>query len=347
MRILAFLIATSAWGQITSIPGLVNPSGGAIGGASAVATGQVLYGTGAGVAGSKNTFVFDPAVDRLNFGSAVRANGQVLNMYELGNIRYGIGVATSALRFYNPGSGNQTVFGTVSTADGSTFTEQMRLVGGTGNLLLNTTTDDGTNRLQVAGSIRAHDLNILDPTATLGATLVNVGWNGTDTSATTTQLVVRAGTVQGSTNLQTWQNAAGGTLANVDSGGNIFGNQVLNVADTARITGTGLGLASNRLFGFSSTTSSGGAADASLSRAGINVIQVGDGGANSNGRVWATAFRAVGVTVAELPPAAGNAGMRATVTNANATTIGTTVAGGGSNTVLVWSNGTNWRIYAN
>jgi hypothetical protein len=57
--------------------------------------------------------------------------------------------------------------------------------------------------------------------------------------------------------------------------------------------------------------------------------------------------RAVGVTVANLPPASGNTGMRATVTDANATTIGTTVAGGGANTVLVWSNGTNWRIYAN
>jgi hypothetical protein len=39
--------------------------------------------------------------------------------------------------------------------------------------------------------------------------------------------------------------------------------------------------------------------------------------------------------------------MIATVTDATVTTIGTTVAGGGGNTVLVWSNGTNWRIYAN
>jgi len=49
---------------------------------------------------------------------------------------------------------------------------------------------------------------------------------------------------------------------------------------------------------------------------------------------------------AHLPAAAGNTGMMATVTDASATTIGTTVAGGGANTVLVWSNGSNWRIFA-
>jgi len=59
-------------------------------------------------------------------------------------------------------------------------------------------------------------------------------------------------------------------------------------------------------------------------------------------------YRFIGVTVASLPAAAaGNAGAIAYVTDANATTIGTTVAGGGANTVLVWSNGTDWRIYAN
>jgi hypothetical protein len=89
------------------------------------------------------------------------------------------------------------------------------------------------------------------------------------------------------------------------------------------------------------------AADTSLSRASANTLRVGDGGSNTNGLVYLKGVRPVGSTVANLPTASGNTGMLATVTDATVTTIGTTVAGGGGNTVLVWSNGTNWRIYAN
>ena len=56
--------------------------------------------------------------------------------------------------------------------------------------------------------------------------------------------------------------------------------------------------------------------------------------------------RIPGVTlVASLPSAATvGAGARAMVTNANATTFHSVVAGGGSNVVPVFSDGTNWRI---
>lgn len=51
------------------------------------------------------------------------------------------------------------------------------------------------------------------------------------------------------------------------------------------------------------------------------------------------------VTVATLPAAAaGYAGFRAFVTDANATTFASIVAGGGSNGVPVYCDGTNWRI---
>ena len=50
-------------------------------------------------------------------------------------------------------------------------------------------------------------------------------------------------------------------------------------------------------------------------------------------------------TVAGLPSAAtAGAGARAMVTNANATTFNSIVAGGGANIVPVFSDGTNWRI---
>lgn len=50
-----------------------------------------------------------------------------------------------------------------------------------------------------------------------------------------------------------------------------------------------------------------------------------------------------GVPVASLP-AAGIPGRLAVVTDANATTWGSTVSGGGANTVLAWDNGSNWTI---
>lgn len=49
-------------------------------------------------------------------------------------------------------------------------------------------------------------------------------------------------------------------------------------------------------------------------------------------------------TVAQLPPAAANTGVRYLVTNATVTTFASTVAGGGANIVPVVSNGTNWVI---
>lgn len=51
------------------------------------------------------------------------------------------------------------------------------------------------------------------------------------------------------------------------------------------------------------------------------------------------------VTVANLPVAStAGSGTRAFVTDANATTFNSVVAGGGANGVPVFSDGTNWRI---
>jgi hypothetical protein len=50
-------------------------------------------------------------------------------------------------------------------------------------------------------------------------------------------------------------------------------------------------------------------------------------------------------TVATLPSAATSGmGARAFVSDANATTFASTVAGGGANAVPVYSDGTNWKI---
>jgi len=60
-----------------------------------------------------------------------------------------------------------------------------------------------------------------------------------------------------------------------------------------------------------------------------------------------TAYGAINVgtyTVATLPSASANAGALAQVTDSSVTTNGSTVAGGGSNRVIVFSNGTNWDV---
>jgi hypothetical protein len=50
-------------------------------------------------------------------------------------------------------------------------------------------------------------------------------------------------------------------------------------------------------------------------------------------------------TVATLPPAStSNLGTRTFVSDSNTTTFGATVAGGGTNTVPVYSNGTSWKV---
>jgi hypothetical protein len=66
---------------------------------------------------------------------------------------------------------------------------------------------------------------------------------------------------------------------------------------------------------------------------------------NSSGSFVLSCPLSLGVyTVGTLPSASARAGHFAQVTDSNSTTNGSTVAGGGSNRVPVFSNGTNWII---
>ena len=49
-------------------------------------------------------------------------------------------------------------------------------------------------------------------------------------------------------------------------------------------------------------------------------------------------------TFAQLPNAVGNTGARAFITDGSTATFGATIAGGGSNFVPVYSNGTVWKV---
>lgn len=92
--------------------------------------------------------------------------------------------------------------------------------------------------------------------------------------------------------------------------------------------------------GFTGATKSTGFPDAVLARQAAAVVKVTDAAGTGAGYI-----RTQGVTVASLPSAAtaGN-GARGFVTDATATTFLSIVVGGGSNSVPVVSDGTNWLI---
>jgi hypothetical protein len=493
-------------------------------GASSVASGQVLYGTAAGVAGSEANLFWDAANDRLGVGTNTPADLAQFQSASGAQARLTIVAGATAqspgLQLGWPGNTNAGIIrvdlaganggdlSIWSKATGSSVSEKVRVFG-SGNVAIGTTTDDGANRLQVAGSVAVggavanNSITITrtganpsslqvgafsdKPTIifngtnglafeTFTTTLMNLSTAGTLTlrneTATTgvTQFIVRAGAGQSTTNLLTVQNSAGTALAGITGAGSFFTGNNANATGDSLIDANGLRFGSTVLVRWSNNLPVN-AADISLSRASANTLQVGDGGSNANGGLFASSIgvgvtpsiaanvnqviiragsaqsttnlttwqnssgtaqsrvnvnggvesavflavasstsftgyrlvlgtaqleigsavglnfsssteatatkdaglarnaagvveinsgtagtfrdlylrgvRPVGSTVANLPTASGNTGMMATVTDATVTTIGTTVAGGGGNTVLVWSNGTNWRIYAN
>jgi hypothetical protein len=88
-----------------------------------------------------------------------------------------------------------------------------------------------------------------------------------------------------------------------------------------------------------------GSYDVNISRTSAGVLQIGSSSVNTSGSLILTWVRTVATTVSSLPSAAtAGAGARSFVTDANATTFLSTVAGGGSNKVPVVSDGTNWLI---
>lgn len=82
--------------------------------------------------------------------------------------------------------------------------------------------------------------------------------------------------------------------------------------------------------------------DANLS--GEEVFSVWEGNVTASRKITVPVLVNTTKTVATLPSAASSTGARAFVTDATATTFASVVAGGGSNGVPVYSDGTNWRV---
>ena len=68
------------------------------------------------------------------------------------------------------------------------------------------------------------------------------------------------------------------------------------------------------------------------------------GGTAVGNKINYRTFADGGVLVSALPSASTVPGAIEVVTDATVTTAGTTVVGGGANRVLVFSNGTAWKI---
>jgi hypothetical protein len=232
--------------------------------------------------------------------------------------------------FATAGNSNMGMFrATSNTLGWSTIgSEKMRLTG-VGNLLIGTTTDSNF-KLDVATSGSAGTARFYDQTATTGVTKV----------------VVRAGAGQSTSNLQEWQSSAGAVSAQVNSTGGFLGSEF----EVSSVWNAGSSLQRMRdtyRINWSSTSLYSGTADIGLTRNTAGVLEVNSGTAGTYRDLILRRSQHNGVTVADLPvAAAGNAGSIQYVTDANATTIGSTVAGGGANKVMVWSDGAAWKIFA-
>jgi hypothetical protein len=312
---------------------------GAIGGAGNIASGQVLYGTAAGVAGSSTALTWNGSTLQLTGATFGQLQSQVGDLFVTNNAAAG---------------------NVIFRANG---VEGFRLASTSRNLLLGTTTDDGTNRLQVAGSgvfstlagagggsngslnivaggttttgytewrvpgtrqayfgsntLASQVIGLYIENATSGLLVqntstsrtaiqtwqsgtVNIGQFAADGTFTvrnetpttgTTQLIVRAGAGQSTTNLMTWQNNVGTAVAGISGEGSFFTGNNANATGDSLIDANGLRFGSTVLARWSNNLPVN-AADVSLSRGGVNVFQVGDGGSNANGIVSAASYRA-------------------------------------------------------
>lgn len=270
---------------VTASTGLSDSADIVRGGAALTTTGSVPFVTSAGALGQSANLFWDNANGRLGVGT--NAPQRPAHIRNAGGLR--IDTASSGFDLTNTNTGEWQITAVNSISRfgilGSLWTHSA-----TGNVALGTTTDLGYG-LHAANKGTNGNLLVFDPTGTTG----------------TTKAVFVAGQGQSGNILEVrGYNATPGSgtlLASIDSIGRytIFGGGASltlvgnNGYGSPTITTTGGNLAMP-LFGFSWA----GALDLSLSRASANTLQVGDGGANSNGDLAYREWRGTARTFANL-----------------------------------------------
>jgi hypothetical protein len=151
-------------------------------------------------------------------------------------------------------------------------------------------------------------LGAITPTSVAASGTVSA-FGGTIRNTTTatgvTELIVRAGEGQGTTNLMRFRTSADGELANINSSGGVLTNNSFQIWTGGLEVGTqnilmnatdGIGIASDRFLAWSATSQAFAAKDVSMSRFGSGTIQAGTGGINGAGVFRAARFLLTALT---------------------------------------------------
>jgi len=156
MKVLLILALTAlGFGQITSIPGpSPNPTGGAVGGASSVATNQILYGASSGVATSTSLFKYFSGTGNVTVGSATDDAANKLqvtgNMTTSGT--FGVGTTAPLNKFTVVSNGTANTAG--DTVDyGASIIANSTAFGIGGNAAILNVQSNSTLGADVGGSI--------------------------------------------------------------------------------------------------------------------------------------------------------------------------------------------------
>lgn len=138
----------------------------------------------------------------IDFGTT--AGAQEILLYHAGTTRYGFGIAASELQIFSGGTGTHTSIGTISTADGSTFTENARF-NSDGTVQLDQYTTNGFVKFTSSNGTLAVDTTSYLKGGVLRSVFADVG------NSTTTE-----------TDLDSYTVPASGTFGNLAANGDFL-----------------------------------------------------------------------------------------------------------------------------